>query len=131
MRFSKGEQIAFADEPRNPYTVRSIDARYAVCTRPIDPVEDAELLESSGYDEPPEGVPIYTIVDRDEMIRGEHDIIFNPYDFATDEGCDECLADLNLPEDAIGRCRISRRTYKRVPLVLADDIHQPQEREPA
>lgn len=73
--------------------------------------QDREDFEYDGSDEP----PVYTIIDLDEMVRGRHNLIFNPFDFESERGCVECLAALES-----GECELSQRTGGRVPLVLSE-----------
>ncbi len=104
-----GSQIKFAEDEQ-PYTIRAASRRYGICTRPFVE-QDREDFEYDGSDEP----PVYTIIDWDEMVRGRHNLIFNPFDFESERGCVECLAALEA-----GECELSQRAGGRVPLVLSE-----------
>lgn len=67
------------EEEKKPYKVRCHNERYAICTKP--------------YNFRPETV-IYTIVDFQEKIRGTDFYSIGPYDYYTQEDCDNALQDL-------------------------------------
>lgn len=82
-----GSKIYFKTE-KKPYTIRAKNSRYLVCTKPFD-------LQHTVF---------YTIIDLLEQKRSSHNIIFNPFDFTTQKGCNECLKWL-----INGRAELSRR----------------------
>ena len=104
-----GSKIRFAEDSL-PYTIRATSRRYGVCTRPFTE-QDREDFEYDGDDAP----PVYTIIDWDNMVRGRHNLVLNPFKFETDEGCLECLAAIEAEE-----CELSGRTGGTVPLVLSE-----------
>lgn len=107
-KFSIAQEITFIEEPLTPYTVRAIGPRYAVLTRPCT-AEDAEQFEFEG-DWSPEVV--YTIVDSETWLRGTHDLVFNPFDFQSDDDCNRCLREIEA-----GQIFLSRRNSTVVHLL--------------
>lgn len=91
-----GAKIQFADE-NGTYTVRAMSERYAICTKPFNPQRTV----------------IYSIIDIQEMMRGPNNLVLNIYDYKTDKGCEESLADL-----VDGKVELSRRNS--IPLVLSE-----------
>lgn len=77
-----GFKIWFEGE-RQGYTVKACDDRYAICTKPFNPLKTV----------------LYTIVDFKEGIRGRNNLIFNIYDYKKQEDIDQCLKDLNSEVD--------------------------------
>ena len=104
-----GYQIRFAEDDQQ-YTIRAASRRYGICTRTFVE-QDREHFEYDGDYTP----PVYTIIDWDNMVRGRHDLVLNPFKFDTDYGCLECLAALET-----GECELSGRTGGTVPLVLSE-----------
>lgn len=104
-----GSRIKFAEDEQ-PFTIRAASRRWGVCTRPFVE-QDREDFEYDGDDAP----PVYTIIDWDNMVRGRHNLILNPFKFDTEHGCLECLAALEA-----GECELSGRTGGTVPLVLSE-----------
>lgn len=100
-----GEQVTFQDEPESTYTIRAMGPRFAVLTRPATKA-DCELFEVEWDDN--KSVPIYTLLDSQDWVRGPDDWIFGVYDYSTDEGCQEALDALES-----GDARISRRNMVR------------------
>ena len=93
-----GSRVWFAEEKR-PYTVMAIGARYAVCTKPF--AARATVM--------------YTIIDIERSVRGPNNLIFNPYDYKSREGCERCLSELES-----GDCEISSR--RQVPLMFRERL---------
>lgn len=91
-----GDKVGFSGEKQS-YTIRAMSSRFAICTRPFNPQRTV----------------IYTIVDTEKMVRGPNNLVFNVYDYATDEGCMESLRDLES-----GEIEVSRR--RSVPLVFSE-----------
>ena len=98
LNFKVGDKIKFAEEKRS-YTVRACNLRFLVCTKPFN-------LRPNTV--------IYTLVDLAKQIRGTNNYIFNPWDYVSDQDCEECLHELtkrvikrDLGEDS---CEISHRT---------------------
>ncbi len=89
-----GSKIHFAEEKR-PYTVRAVNDRFAICTKPFNPKRTF----------------LYTIVDFKERVRGTENLIFC-MGFETDEQCREALARLCSGESAVSH-------RNRIPLRLA------------
>ena len=89
-----GDKLKFAEE-KQMYTIRAKNDRYLICTKPFNPKHTV----------------IYTIVDLVENIRGTNNFIFNPYDYALEEDCLQCLKDL-----ASGEVGISSRN--KIPLKI-------------
>ncbi len=100
--FSIGQQIYFEEEPDTPYEVKAVDERFSIMTRPV--VHDGE------------DTVMYTILDLETWMRGTNNLIFNPYDYATQEGIDECMKDLKSAEC---ECELSRRNS--IPVVLSGE----------
>jgi hypothetical protein len=99
-----GDKIWFEDEKQG-YTVKACDDRYAICTKPFNPLKTV----------------LYTIVDFKEGIRGRNNLIFNIYDYKKQEDIDECLKDLNAEVDPT---RVSHRHH--VALVVTKVQHNQQ-----
>ncbi len=104
-----GSTIRFAEDDA-PYTIRATSKRYGVCVRQMND-KDREDFEYEGDDSP----PIYTIIDWQQMERGSHNLVFNPFDFETEEGCQECIKAMEE-----GTCEFSRRSGRTIPLVLSE-----------
>jgi hypothetical protein len=109
VRFAVDEQITFAEEAGQPYTVQAINGRFAILTRPMT-AEDAEENDWPGD---PSGEVMYTIVDSDTWLRGPNNLVLNCYDYKTREGCEECLCDL-----AGSRVEMSQRRGRSIPVRL-------------
>jgi hypothetical protein len=96
IKVCKGARLRFANE-RGTYRVRCISERYAICTRPHNPLRTV----------------IYSIIDIERGIRGPHNLVLNVYDFRKDDGCEECLKDL-----IDGKIEVSSRNH--VDLVFSE-----------
>ena len=88
-----GDKVKLFGE-RHRYTVRAASDRFLVCTKPFNPLHTT----------------IYTIIDRQEQIRGRENLIFG-MGFETDEQCAEALERLTT-----GETEVSHRHY--VPLLV-------------
>jgi hypothetical protein len=75
-----GARIWFDGETKG-YTVKAFDSRYAICTKPFNPKRTV----------------LYTIIDFRDRIRGRNNLIFNSYDYKSQEDIDRCLNDLSDP----------------------------------
>ena len=96
MTICVGAKVRFAEDSQ-PYTVRAISERYAICTKPFNPKRTV----------------YYTIIDIVEQVRGPNNLVLNAYDYTQDSDCEKSLQDL-----VDGKVEISKR--HRVPLVFAD-----------
>lgn len=94
--YNVGDLIRFAEE-KKPYRVRACDGRYLVCTKP--------------FNLRPHTVQ-YTIVDLFEEIRGTDGYVFSPYDYYSDEDCNNYLSDLQH-----GEAEISKRNIVKLNIV--------------
>ena len=92
-----GDKIKFNEEKQR-YTIRALDGRYAICTKPFNPKKTV----------------LYTIVDFVEKIRGTENLIFG-MGAETDKQCEEMLERLET-----GETEISYRN--RVPLDLEEKL---------
>ena len=110
MRFKVGEKIRFAEESHSPYTVKAMSSRFAILTRPATRKD----FKDFGQEKYVKGQVVYTIVDNTTMMRGPHNLIFSPYDFATKEDINACMAGLES-----GTCELSRRNS--IPVVLTEE----------
>jgi hypothetical protein len=79
--YKVGDRLKFTEE-RQSYTIQAINERYAVCTKPFNCQKTV----------------LYTILDFKEGIRGPNDLVFNMYEYEKQDGCQEYLNDLMLPE---------------------------------
>jgi len=102
----KGSKIEFAEEIGRPYKVMAIGERWAVLSRPMQQI-DRDEWKWEGED-----CPVYTIVDNKTMRRGPHNLIMDVYDFATEEGCEQVLRDLEAKKIAL-----SARFGRSIPIV--------------
>lgn len=87
MEFALNKEIVFYEEPNSPYTVQAINARYAVLTRPATPND----FEIAGVEYIDEGDVVYCLVDNQTWRRGPHNLVLNPFEFKTRQGCEEAL----------------------------------------
>jgi hypothetical protein len=71
-------RVYFSREKR-PYTVKACDNRYAICTKPFNPLKTV----------------LYTIIDAEQGVRGTNNLVFNIYDYKKQEDIEECLKDLS------------------------------------
>lgn len=69
INFKYGQKIYFPDEKR-PYKVRACNERFAVCTKPYNPMRTV----------------LYTIIDLKREVRGTENLIFG-MGFDSDEYC--------------------------------------------
>lgn len=76
--YKQGDKVYFIGE-RMGYTIRACDDRYLICTKP--------------YNFRP-NTCIYTIVDLQENIKGMDSYIIGPYDYWSQEDCDNGLKEL-------------------------------------
>lgn len=81
------DKIVFKEE-KTSYTIKACNERFAICTKPFN-------LQKTVF---------YCIVDFEKEIRSSNDLVFNSYDYTTDEGIEKCLSDL-----ITGECRLSER----------------------
>jgi hypothetical protein len=88
-----GDRVYFAEEKR-PYKVRACNERYAVCTKPFNPLRTV----------------LYTIIDLQEQARGRENLIFC-MGFESDQSCLEALHRLQS-----GESEVSHR--HRIPLQI-------------
>lgn len=95
--FKLGNVIEFANDL--PYTIQAIGHRFAVLTRPVVASDTDDFAESLRRN-----AVIYTILDSVTWQRGPHDLVLNPFDLSTADGCRQCLAALES-----GECALSRR----------------------
>lgn len=103
------QQVHFAEEPSNPYTVQAVGFRYVVLTRPMTE-QDAVDFE---YEGEWEDEYIYTIVDWQRGVRGPTNAVFNDYDFTCGFECDRCLRDLEDPDNWL---QVSERSGRVLPI---------------
>lgn len=100
----KVKQTIFFDNEVAGFQIRALNDRFAVCTRELHIDHDSDILQCrvdmNAYTSIEEAYramrlyPIYTCIDFEEEIKAAHNIIFNPYDFDTEEGVQELLEDL-------------------------------------
>ena len=84
--YNLGDKLKFAEE-RRWWTVRGVSQRYIICTR-------IGRGSNKGTKEEVARQILYTILDLKTYRRGAHDLIFNIYDFDSQEGIEELLNDL-------------------------------------
>ncbi len=97
MKFAIDELIHFDEEEEDtPYTIKAINERFAILTRPF---------EDTVY---------YTIVDSETWMRGPNNLVFNMYDYTKNEDIRRCMIDLES-----GACELSRRNS--IPVLLTED----------
>lgn len=97
-RFAVGEKWDFGDEDEpTVWEIKAINARFAIMTAMCE-----------------EGL-CYSIIDRERMVRGPHNLIFNFYHVETQEGIDELMRALVL-----GECEVSRRTSRTLPVRVTE-----------
>ncbi len=96
--FRVGQKIKFLSEKQR-YTVRSCNARFAVCTKPFNLKRCV----------------LYTIIDLEHEIRGAENLIFC---FISDDqkDCDDALERL-----VSGETSVSRRNFIRLDVERIDD----------
>lgn len=85
--FKPGMKIWFTGEVKS-YTIRSCNERYLVCTKPYNFKKNTV---------------IYTMVDLWEGVRGRDGYVFSPYDYFSQEDCDNYLKDLTEGDVSISR----------------------------
>ena len=85
-----GDKIKFFGENKR-YDVVSCNERFLICTKAFNLSR---------------GMVLYTIVDLVKKIRGTNNLIFNNFDYATKEGCDNCLLGIQK-----GEVEISKRNF--------------------
>ena len=73
-----GDRVWFWEE-KFGYTIRALNNRYLVCTKPFN------LRKST---------VIYTVVDLQERVRSTDGYVFSPYDYVSDEDCQSLVKDL-------------------------------------
>lgn len=78
IEFRPGMRIWFEGE-RIGYTIRACSERYLVCTKPYNFRKNTV---------------IYSMVDLWEGIRGRDGYVFSPYDYYSQEDCDNYLKDI-------------------------------------
>lgn len=72
-----GDKIKFISEKQR-YTIKAKDDRYIICTKPFNIKKTV----------------LYTIIDLKRYVRGANNMVFNPYDYSTQEDINTCLIDL-------------------------------------
>lgn len=84
-----GHKIYFSGE-RNGYTVKALNDRFAICTKPYNPKRTV----------------LYSIIDINRQVRGPNDLVFNMYDYTIQDDIDECMRDLESGETEVSyrRC---------------------------
>lgn len=96
-----GDQIEFDEERGRPYVIQAMSDRFLVCTRPYKGQRHA-------------GKTFHSLVDLVNSVRGpDHWVLGTKYDYSTQQGCAECLADLDSGEN-----ELSRR--KSIPVLTTD-----------
>lgn len=93
-----GSKIYF-DREKQPYTVKALNDRYVICTKPYN-------FKRTVW---------YTIIDLEEQIRGTNNLVFNMYDYKSQEGIDECMKDL-----LSGEVEISHRNRVDLNIIRID-----------
>lgn len=83
VKFETGQKIWFEGEKR-PYTVRSCNQRFAICTKPFN-------LKYT---------VLYTIIDKENNIRGTEGLTFC-MGFETDQDCNEALIRLQTGQTEV------------------------------
>ena len=91
--FQVGGKVYFKEEKR-PYKIRACDERFAICTKPYNPMRTV----------------LYTIIDLKRDVRGAENLIFG-MGFETDKQCNEALIRLQT-----GGSQVSFRNY--IPLKI-------------
>lgn len=97
---TKGQSIFFTNE-NLPYAIKAISDRYAVVVRPIDKVEDEDLLQydvNRGAYKTVEAAffankdnPVYSILDFEEKWKGPDNRTLSSIDYNDDKDCERCL----------------------------------------
>ena len=103
MKVSVGDKIKFKSE-RMRYTVQACNDRFAVCTKPFNPLR----------------THLYTIIDFSEGIRGTENLIFCA-GFEDRKDCEEALKRLTADVLDVDSSEISHRN--RIPLDIEKIYH--------
>jgi len=108
-----GQQVFFTNE-KLPMTVMATSDRYAVVSRKLHRREDADLLHHkvkmdaySSFTEAFENckdLPVYSILDFEENIKGPDNLIFGDFDYSEEKDCVKAIKDLEN-----GRMEITHR----------------------
>lgn len=99
----EGQKVFFIGE-KLPMELIAKTERYAVVVRSLDKKEDSDILDfevrrgaystkKKAYEEF-KNEPVYSLLDFKEGKRAPSNLIFNPYDFFSKEGCVEAVNDL-------------------------------------
>ncbi len=112
VKLLKGQDVYFQGEDL-PMKVKVINKKYAVCTRPLDKVEDADLLEYkvemkaySTFEKAYKSLKnevIYTILDFENGVKGPHNLVFNDYNFRKQRDMAKLLKDLESGDVEVSR----------------------------
>lgn len=81
-----GQKVFFIDEKQG-MTVKAINERYAIVTKPFN-------LQKT---------VIYSILDFDREIKAPNNLVFNNYDYAIQEDINKCMKDLISGEVELSR----------------------------
>lgn len=112
MNLKINQKIYFHGE-NLPMTIKSINDKFAICTRKFDLIEDDILsykMEMQPYKTKQEiyetlkNEIIYSCIGFSNNYRSTHDLIFNPYDFNKLKDINQLLKDLTN-----GTVKLSRR----------------------
>lgn len=117
-----GQQIYFVGE-KLPMKLRAMGERFAVCTRPLNKRQDADLLKfevergaynsfTNAFNEL-KGDLVYSCLDFVEKRKAPHNLIFNGYDFKDNKDCAQLLKDLES-----GETELSGRNYSELHIDL-------------
>ena len=114
----KDQQIHFEGE-KGAFKVSVINDNYAICTRKLNKIYDAELLHHQvdmgaflSFEEARRYLKddmIYSIIDFKNKKRGTHNLVFNPYDFKDIDSMNKLLNDLESGEvelSTINNCEL-------------------------
>jgi len=96
-------EIYFMEE-NLPYMIKAISDRYAVCTRPLDRIEDEKLIKDEGYKsfESANKYPVYCLLDFLEMKRAP-DNFYCKFNYAKLKECKKALKELISNEMELSR----------------------------
>lgn len=120
----KGAKLRFADDPYE-FTILGVSEKFVIMMRPPQP---HECEPDPGWDEddpmyfhwvdslPTKDDYLYTIWNRETMMRGPHNLICSGWDYRRDADVEDCLRQLDA-----GEIWLSQRTNRCVPVVLAED----------
>lgn len=112
IELSKGMQIFFIGE-KAPMTVKAVNEKFAIATRPLHRWYDASLIHhevnmgafmsfTEAYKNLQKEI-IYTCIDLEKNIRGPHNLIMGGYSFKNQKDIDRLLKDLVSGETEISK----------------------------